>query len=105
MFDLNNSVCFRLLNYVGFDICGLMICGCSSAKSKPIKKNIPRIYFFTDLFGGSASVSAQADPQKRFCANCKRVLRAGGMRGLLELLLVNPIFEEYYVKIHAKKYF
>ena len=55
--------------------------------SRPVKKHIPRIYFFTGPFGGSASVLALAGPQKRFCANCKRVLRAGGMRGLLELLL------------------
>ena len=58
--------------------------------SRPIKKHIPRIYFFTDPFAGFAFVPARADSQKLFCANCKRVLRAGVLRGLLELLLAWP---------------
>src|SRR4051812_49137572 len=90
MFDLNNSVCFRLLNFVGYLRTGDMR-ECSGAKSRTRianpKKHIPRIYFFTYSFRGSASVPARAGPQKLFCTNCKRVLRASFLRGLLELLL------------------
>ena len=51
------------------------------------KKAYSAVFFLRIRLGGSASVPARAGPQKWFCANCKRILRAGGMRGLLELLL------------------
>ena len=56
MLDLNNSIYFQLLNYVGFDICGPMICRMQRRKeqtpqSRPVKRYIPRIYFFMDPFG------------------------------------------------------
>ena len=55
---------------------------------KPTRKKAysANIYFYAGLFEGSASVAVRAGPQWPFPANSKRVLRAGGMRGLLELL-------------------
>ena len=62
----------------------------AAQRADPAKPTRKKVYsaniLFTDLFGGSASVPARAGSQKRFCANCKHVLRAGKMRGLLELL-------------------
>ena len=37
-------------------------------------------------YAGSASAAVRAGTQSLFSANCKRVLRIGGMRGLLEML-------------------
>ena len=113
-----NCLCHLNLNlfakpYVKCEICSFSVCGSSrwcpsrTHRSGPVKKHISRIYFFTDPFGGSASVPARAGPQKWFCVNCKRVLRADGMRGVLELLLVSrkkyPLFNSPFFWRHRSK--
>ena len=62
--------------------------------SRPIKKHLLRISFYTGPFVGSDSAAARAGPQSRFSANCKRVLRVGVLRGLLEMLLKRNSFVE-----------
>lgn len=71
-----------------FFVCGSSRrCPSRTHRSRPVKKNIHGIYFFTCPFEGSAFVAVRASPQKRFSTTCKRVLQASRMRSLLELLL------------------
>ena len=51
-------------------------------------KNIREYSFLWVRYTGSASAAVRAGLQSRFFMNCKRVLRVGGMRGLLKMLLV-----------------
>ena len=56
-----------------------------TSQSRPVKKTA-YAFFLRVGFAGSASAAVCAGPQRHFSANCKHVLRAGQMRGLLELL-------------------
>ena len=83
----SNAICKIKLS------CKFKFCGPGGAapdqtpQSQPVKKHIPEISFLRDHYAGSASEAIRASPQRRFFMNCKNVLRAGRMRGLLELLL------------------
>ena len=65
--------------------------GRAAPEQNPQKPTRKKVYSANMLFYGSimgsVSVPARAGPQKWFYTNCKRVMRVGGMRGLLELLL------------------